>query len=386
MSKSLIKNEIKELKPKDPHTKYFGNEPIFTEQPKTEEEYKHSLGRALNWYNYFYSNKEAKELLAEYLEHNNRAKDAKYIRKVSDSVIVPTYGWVARCSLRGLSLSETHTTTLENEIVRLIGYISKDEPDVDDSIIVSNRPNVQEIMRERTSEAGGELEGYFDTYLIEGAKKEFTIKVMEEFSKRNILPQHTSMVTAAWNTKKEEFEELLQGEDKQLNEGYSKFSKLQIKNIIKYIDQVLSDLNAYVSVKKASKAPRAKKPVTPEKRVSKLKYLKVFKDDKNKLDLVSISPTKLVGATEAWVYDTKKRKLYHYVADPYSKELSVKGNLLIGFDTKDSEAKTLRNPAKQLKEITGSKPAARKFFKDIKAVSTTPKGRFNTNIIILKAF
>ena len=37
-------------------------------------------------------------------------------------------------------------------------------------------------------------------------------------------------------------------------------------------------------------------------------------------------------------------------------------------------------------EIMGSKPAARKFFKDIKAVATTPKGRFNEDMIILKAF
>jgi hypothetical protein len=34
----------------------------------------------------------------------------------------------------------------------------------------------------------------------------------------------------------------------------------------------------------------------------------------------------------------------------------------------------------------GSKPAARKNFKDIKAVATVPNGRFNENMIILKAF
>ena len=34
----------------------------------------------------------------------------------------------------------------------------------------------------------------------------------------------------------------------------------------------------------------------------------------------------------------------------------------------------------------GSKPAARKFFDDIKAVGVQPKGRFNDQMIILKAF
>jgi hypothetical protein len=94
----------------------------------------------------------------------------------------------------------------------------------------------------------------------------------------------------------------------------------------------------------------------------------------------------LHGCAEAWVYDTKKRKLHHYVADDYAKSLSVKGNTVIGFCTKQSEIKTLRKPETQIKEVMGSKPAARKFFKDIKAVSVTPNGRFNADMIILKAF
>ena len=159
-----------------------------------------------------------------------------------------------------------------------------------------------------------------------------------------------------------------------------------LKNIIKFIEQVQSDLNGYISIKKATKTPRAKKAVPVEKIVSKLKYLKEFKDKANKLDLVSISPVKLHGASEAWVYDTAKRKLHHYVADAHSKYFTVKGNTLLGFDTVTSEVKSLRKPAEQLKEIMSGKPAARKFFKDIKAVSTTPNGRFNEAMVILKAF
>jgi hypothetical protein len=114
--------------------------------------------------------------------------------------------------------------------------------------------------------------------------------------------------------------------------------------------------------------------------------MKVFEDTAAKLKLESISPTKLHGATEAWIYDSGKRKLHHYIADEYSKTFTVKGNTLLGFDNAKSEIKTLRKPAEQLKEIMGSKPAARKFFSDIKAVSTTPNGRFNDDMIILKAW
>jgi hydroxymethylbilane synthase len=123
-----------------------------------------------------------------------------------------------------------------------------------------------------------------------------------------------------------------------------------------------------------------------EKIVAKLKYLKLFKDVAAKLDLVSVHPTKLHGASEAWVYDTGKRKLHHYIADDYSKVFSVKGNTLLGFDANTSEMKTLRKPGEQIKEVMGSKPAARKYFKDIKAVGAVPNGRFNESMIILKAF
>ena len=114
--------------------------------------------------------------------------------------------------------------------------------------------------------------------------------------------------------------------------------------------------------------------------------MRKFIDEKVKLNLVSIEPTKLHNSQEAWVYDTAKRKLYHFIADEMSKCLIVKGNTLLGFDTKESEAKILRKPDEQLKQIMGSKPAARKFFKEIKAVATTPNGRFNEAMIILKAF
>ncbi len=78
--------------------------------------------------------------------------------------------------------------------------------------------------------------------------------------------------------------------------------------------------------------------------------------------------------------------MHHFVADTYSKSLGVKGNTLLGFDKKESGVKTLRKPAEQIKALTGSKPAARKYFKEIKAVEAVPNGRFNEDMIILKAF
>ena len=64
----------------------------------------------------------------------------------------------------------------------------------------------------------------------------------------------------------------------------------------------------------------------------------------------------------------------------------VKGSTLLGFDKQESEAKTVRKPGEQLKQVMGSRPIARKFFKEIKAVSVTPNGRVNKDMIILKVY
>lgn len=377
--------EIKELKPKDPDLKYFGSEPSFASQPAVDDRMG-ILHRSFNWYNRFYTRKDAKEFVAHYLDFAGEKEKAKKIRTVPDNTIPTTLGWLARVKLRGLELSENENQRLETEISRVLEIANRPASTEVVKVKETVRPNLQEIMKEKAREAGGEMEGLFDDYIKDGAKNTFTVKIIDEVTKLNVLPQHISILTEPWNKKREEFEEVLEGKDAQLKEGYSHLSKTQVKNILKYIDQVISDLNSYVTIKKTSRAPRKRKAVPVEKIVSKLKYLKTFKDEATKLDLVSLPPTKIHGASEAWVYDTAKRKLHHYIADEYSKTFTVKGNTLLGFDTRQSEVKTLRKPGEQLKEITGSKPAARKFFKDIKSVATTPNGRFNENMIILKAW
>jgi hypothetical protein len=391
-AKKIIKasdySQVKTLNPRDPDTEYLGPEPMFAVQPDPDRR-RVALMRSFTWYGRFYGKKDAKEFLAQYLDLRERSQEAKIMRKVDEKECINTLCWLARMELRGLELSETESDTLQNEIKRLLESVHK--PQVISATATGapeapSRPNIQDILKDKAREAGGELEGLFDEYITSGAGSKHTLRPIDEVAKKNVMPQHISLLTDVWKKKLNEIEEVLKGTDSQLVQGYQHLTKTQLKNIVKFIELVISDLNSYISVKKAAKAPRARKAVPVEKIVAKLKYLKTFKDTASKLDLVSISPIKLHGASEAWVYDTAKRKLHHYIADEYSKTFTVKGSTLLGFDTAQSEVKTLRKPGEQIKEVMGSKPAARKYFKDIKAVSTTPNGRFNQDMIILKAF
>ena len=381
-------SQVKTLNPRDPDTEYLGPEPMFAVQPDPDRR-RVALMRSFTWYGRFYGKKDAKEFLSQYLDLRERPQEAKIMRKIDEKECINTLAWLARMELRGLELSETESDTLQNEIKRLLETIHKPqiiEQSATGAPDTPARPNIQEILKDKAREAGGELEGLFDEYITSGAGSKHTLRPIDEVAKKNVMPQHISLLTDVWKKKLNEIEEVLKGTDSQLVQGYNHLSKTQLKNIVKFIELVIGDLNSYISVKKAAKAPRARKAVPVEKIVAKLKYLKTFKDTASKLDLLSISPIKLHGASEAWVYDTAKRKLHHYIADDYSKTFTVKGSTLLGFDTAQSEVKTLRKPAEQIKEVMGSKPAALKYFKDINAVSTTPIGRFNDAMIILKAF
>lgn len=386
---------VRTLIPKDAETKYVGDEPFFPEQP-TEDNRASAIARSLNWYHRFYGRKDAREMMATYLDFHDRAADGKVMRKVSeDEFRGPTFAWLARLTLRGLELNEHEMMTLENEVTRLLHTIHKPEVKIAGQFdkvvktpdeIATAKTNIQDTMRGKASEAAGELEGMLDEFHALGSPTKHLFRPIDEVSKKNVLVGHIPFIREIWERKLAEMNKLMEGKDAQLVGAYSYLSKHQIKNRIKFIELVLAELNSYISVKKTAKAPRARKEIPVEKIVKKLKYLKTFSDPTVKLELNSVNPTLLHGATEAYLYDTQLRKLTYLCADEYSKTLSVKGSTILGIDSAKSQTKTLRKPQEQLRELMKSgKPASRKFFESIRSVGIVPKGRTNDRTVILKA-
>jgi uncharacterized protein (DUF433 family) len=375
---------IKPLNPKGAETKYIGHEPEWKSQP-TDETRISAFSKAFAWYNYHYGKKDAKDMLCQYLEINHRPKDAKTMRGIPDSQIRLTPSWVCRMTLMGLQLNEHEQGIIDEQIsnmLRVKQEAKRDKAEVDAETAVA-RLTIQDHLREKVSECAGELEGMFDDFIKAGAKMSADWKPIAQIRGMNISPNMVGTIADVWKIKLAEFEEVLSGEDADLVEGYSHLNKNQIKQCIKFIEQVIADCGNYVQIKKVERKPRAKKAVSPEKLSAKFKYLKEFSE----LKLTGIAPSQLVNASEAWLYDTKKRKLIHVMADTHIGTFSVKGSAIVGFDTVQTVQKTLRKPAEQLKELlTGGKPAARKVFKDIKSTETKYNGRGNENLIILKSW
>ena len=381
----MAKNEIviKRLNPKGAETKYVGFEPEWKFQP-SEETRNSSFANAFQWYGYHYGKKDAKDMLCQYLEHNHRAKDAKLLRGIPDSQIRLTPAWVCRMTLIGLILTEHEQCIIDDQISAMLRSkqeIKKAEATVGE--VAQQKLTIQDHLREKISECCGELEGMFDDFVVAGAKMSADFKPIALMRGLNVSPNMVGTVSAVWELRLAEFNEVLEGTDADLVEGYSHLTKLQLKNCVKFCETVINDCNSYVQLKKVERKPRAKKAVSPEKLTRKFKFMKEFDELKLKSELV----TKLVGASEAWLYDTAKRRLIHVVADSHIGTFTVKGSAIIGFDTLATVQKTLRKPAEQIKAVVGGgKPAARKAFADIKATETKYNGRGNENLIILWAW
>jgi hypothetical protein len=374
--------EIKLLNPKSADVKYTGSEPawklVLTDGDRTS-----AMLKAFTWYNYHYGKKDAKDMIAHWLEHNDRPKDAKLIRGIPDSQIRSTTAWVCRMNLIGLALSEHELSVIDGQISDMMRIKQEVVKVVTEEETVQARLTIQDHLRERMSECAGELEGMFDDFLQQGVKLTAEFKPMSHIRGRNVAPQMIGTISAIWKDRLAEFEETVEGRDADLVEAYSHLSKIQLRNCVKFCELVINDCASYVQIKKVERKPRAKKAISPEKLSSKFKYLKDFAE----LKLVSQTPASLVNASEAWLYDTKKRKLIHVVADTHVGSFTIKGTSIVAFDAVNSSQKTLRKPAEQIKSIVSvGKPAARKVYKDIKSTEIQFNGRGNENLIILKAW
>jgi len=377
-------NEIKRLNPKGAETKYVGHEPEWRVQP-TEENRLSSLANAFQWYNYHYGKRDAKEMLCQYLEVNHRSKDARLMRGIPDSQIRLTPAWACRMTLIGLELTEHEQCIIDDQILSMLKIkqeVKRAQEDINADAAVA-KLTIQDHLREKVSECCGELEGMFDDFIVSGAKMSADFKPIALMRGMNISPNMISTVTRVWELRLAEFNEVLVGEDADLVEGYSHLTKLQLRNCVKFCETVINDCNSYVQLKKVERKPRAKKAVSPEKLTRKFKFLREF----DELKLKSEPVTRLVNASEAWLYDTAKRRLIHVMADSHIGTFTIKGSAIVGFDAQTTVQKTLRKPTEQIRAVTGGgKPAARKAFAEIRATETKFNGRGSDNLIILWAW
>lgn len=156
--------------------------------------------------------------------------------------------------------------------------------------------------------------------------------------------------------------------------------KREYTQFIKSIRDALIKANERPIKEKIERKPRKLKIKTPEQQVAKVRYCKEYPD----LEIKSVSPTQILGASQLWAFHTRSRKLFVYNASDES-GFKIQGTKLINMDEKTSICKTLRKPQEQIANMMSSgKIQLRKFMDSIKAVPKNGNGRLDDHLVLLR--
>ena len=357
----------------------------------TDEFYRH-FRHSMDYYRLEFNGRDLKPKVINWMSENGYTKDQiKAFKDTKDFRCNTTMGSIAANLLRGMPAVRADFNEGRNTAQWLGAQISKiieegkddyepEEPAEEKAAVP--QMSIQDRVREATFGMTEEIEEALESFVINPeAFDPKAFKMLNLLRGKQAKAAHARIIKDFYQRQYNEYVELQEGKCDQLKEAYSHLSKVQVKKIVAFYQEILSACDMLMQEAKVNRKPRAKKAKPVEKIVEKLKYLK--QDDK--LKLVSIAPADIIGSKELWVFNIKTRKLGKYVAGEFN-ELGVKGTSITGFDEIKSVQKTLRKPEEQLKEFKAAgKVALRKFLEDIKAVDIKLNGRINEDTILLKA-
>jgi len=347
---------------------------------------------AMAWYRLESSAKELKPKVIDWMGRQGCTKeDISAFKKTKDNRCGMTMGAVAACLIKGMPAVRTDfnegrdtAAWLRAEIVKVIEQGKDDKDDSDEVVEIAVNvytPSIQERVRESSYKMTEEIETAIESFQTDPETFDpKAFKVLNLLKAHQAKAAHARIIKDFYARGLSELVEAATTKDEQLKEAYGHLSKVQLRKITAFYQEVVSACEMLAQEAKVNRKPKAKKAVPAEKIVAKLKYKKADEP----LKLVSINPADILGAKELWTYNTKSRKLGKYVAEEFQ-DLGVKGTTITGFSEAKSVQKTLRKPADQIKEFKAAgKVVLRKFLEEINAVDTRMNGRINEDIILLK--
>ena len=379
--------EVRAKKGRDFSPKWEGHETWNTNQ------FLRQFHSAMAWYRLESSAKELKPKVIDWMGRQGCTKeDISAFKKTKDNRCGMTMGAVAACLIKGMpSVREDFNDGRDTAVwlrARINEVIEQGRDDIDDSDAIVEvkkdvyTPSIQERLREVSLGMTEEIETAIEAFQTDPETFDpKAFKVLNLLKAKQAKAAHARIIRDFYSRNLTELLELAGGKaDEQLREAYSHRSKKQIKSFITFLQEIESACNMLMQEAKVNKKPRAKKAVSKDKIIAKLKY----KKSDEPLKLVSVNPADIIGAQELWIFNSKTRKLGKYVAAEFQ-ELGIKGTTITGFSEMKSVQKTLRKPAEQLKAFKeAGKVVLRKFLEEINAVDTKMNGRINEDIMLLK--
>ena len=367
--------------------KHLGSMPVFDKATtpdfeKDNDAYWFAWSKAANWFNYKCNPKDFKAYAVRYakeflklskddIKNLKKVKDGRFLQ-ISKLVAIHFTGFEYHDNQRFMIKDAIKDLVKEGEQISIVETVSEEST----KKVVS----IQERMFTKMMET---LYAEFDDVIVESWNEQDFSKKFDAF---NAIKRHGIKgpgVKMFADQVKPLYEELNDAYNKtcdQAVEGYSHWSRPNLKKAIKQIETVLSDIEKTQLANKAVRKTRTVKPKSSDKQVAKLNYLK--EDNTNKL--ASISPLQIPGKMFLYVYNVKQKKLTEYVTDN-SAGFMVSGSTLKNFDTQLSRTTTLRKPDDVLPQILKkTKKQIDNVFKGLTTKISVPTGRINKDCILLR--
>lgn len=336
-------------------------------------DYNASLMGALNYYNSAFDNKDKRKWFMSYV-----GKKSTEFDELSDHEF-RSVGTIIRLKQRDQHLEDKELEFIENTIKDLrerakSRFVSQfDKP----KEVKEEKPKVsiQDRVVDAASTHIGEINGLIDDFIKEG--KDFDIS---SYLKANEVSPHVAKhIPSAFSKTIEELQEYVDGNDKQLVEGYSNLGKVKAKKLIKALESINDACAQQVVSAKAARKPRAKKEKPASIVAKNVKYMKEYAE----LGIKSVTPDKIIGSSEVWVFNTKYKKLQVYRS---TDTLGIKGTTILNYEVASSGAKTLRKPELVKGYADMTKRNLAQEFKNLKTKESAVNGRINEDCVILKVF
>jgi len=342
---------------------------IVDPEPTWGDKPSHSITEALSWYS---SHKEDKDA-AKYLG----------VKEITVAKNFSTLAWTKRMSSLGCVFTEKQKQTIAEMQAKFDSYVGAIKPTAQPS--TTNVISIQERVQEKTDFYIMELEAKFDEYMLGDYHGKINQEDWDPYKwmvDTGIKPMHASRISQYFNERAKVFVDHIDNwkTDEYISESFAKRGRKWLLHAANFARMIASDAEKIASNASKARAPRKKKPVSVERKVKNLKYLEKF----DELKLQSISPSKIPGAAQLWVYNTKTRQLGVYNAMDAS-GLDVKGSAIQNYSFDTSMGKTLRKPAQTLKIVTdGGRIALRKALDSVNSKPKALNGRINKDMILLR--
>lgn len=341
-----------------------------------------TLAHQFKHYNYYYTSKEGHIWVLDWAKEN-KPKVLKKLKKAEQWRFGITLCAICRMLNNGAPLGEPVTKHVHNWIDKIIISVEEKKEEKSDA------PNVQskspaEIVAEKTSDMIARIEEYID-------KDDYTKSVHDELMKMNWYDEFTkddvpyNLVKGVYDYYtpiQRELDTLVNGNDKELEEGYSTMKPLQRKRALALVNHILNECDNYMNKKKAKRKPRAKKAPKVENQIKGLKYL----DESKEFKITSINPINIVGAKTLLLFNTRYKSIAMLLAKD-DKGFEVRGTSIYNIDEDASYKKTVRKPEEFLPQIQSvTKARAVKLISSLKTKQQGVTGRVNEQTVLLKTF